>query len=48
MIKKFERMVCEAAVKGDKDLSIAALTLNFLVGSDIMANQIFEEMYEAY
>lgn len=47
-IKTFERMVCEAAIKGDKDLAIAALTLNPLVGSDRMANQIFEEMYEAH
>ncbi|WP_130805917.1 6-phospho-beta-glucosidase [Senegalia massiliensis] len=47
-IKTFERMVCEAAVKGDKDLAVAALTLNPLVDSDSVANEVFEEMYKAH
>jgi len=47
-IKTFERMVCEAAVKGDKDLAVAALTLNPLVDSDSVANEVFREMYKAH
>ena len=47
-IKTFERMVCEAAVNGDKNLAIAALTLNPLVDSDTVANDVFEEMYQAH
>lgn len=47
-IKTFERMVCEAAVKGDQDLAVAALTLNPLVDSDSVANEVFEEMYKAH
>ncbi|SEI56215.1 6-phospho-beta-glucosidase [Alkalibacterium gilvum] len=47
-IKTFERMVCEAAVKGDRDIAIAALTLNPLVDSDTVANDVFEELYQAH
>lgn len=47
-LKTFERMVCEAAVTGDKELAIAALTLNPLVDSDTVAAKVFEEMYEAH
>lgn len=47
-LKTFERMVCEAAVTGDKDLAIAALTLNPLVDSDTVAIKVFEELYEAH
>lgn len=47
-IKTFERMVCEAAVTGNKDLAIAALTLNPLVPSDEIANIVFNELYEAH
>ncbi len=47
-IKTFERMVCEAAVNGDRDLAIAALTLNRLVDSDSTANVVFEELLKAH
>lgn len=48
MIKSFERMVCEAAVKGDRDLAVAALNLNPLVTSDPLANVIVDELLEAH
>lgn len=47
-IKTFERMVCEAAVTGNKDLAIAALTLNPLVPSDKIAVEVFKELLEAH
>lgn len=47
-IKTFERMVCEAAVTGDRDLAIAALTLNPLVPSDELANKVFHDLLEAH
>lgn len=48
MIKSFERMVCEAAVKGDRNLAVAALNLNPLVTSDAEANVIVNELLEAH
>ena len=48
MIKSFERMVCEAAVKGDRNLAVAALNLNPLVTSDAEANVIVDELLEAH
>jgi len=47
-IKTFERMVCEAAVTGNKDLAIAALTLNPLVPSDKIAVEVFRDLLEAH
>ena len=47
-LKTFERMVCEAAITGDKDLAITALALNPLVDSDSVANDVFEELLNAH
>lgn len=47
-IKTFERMAVEAAVHGDRDIAIAALTLNPLVTSDKLAKIVFEELLEAH
>lgn len=47
-IKSFERVACEAAVKGDYDLAVLALTINPLVASDKIAKQIVDEMLEAH
>lgn len=47
-IKSFERLVCEAAITGNKDVAIAALTLNPLITSDALANVVFDELLEAH
>lgn len=47
-IKTFERMVCEAAVTGNKDLAIAALTVNPLVSSDKIAVEVFNALLKAH
>ena len=47
-IKSFERIAIEAAVKGDRNLAILALTINPLVQSDTLAKQIVDEMLEAH
>ena len=47
-IKTFERMVAQAAVTGDRDLAVAALTLNPLCDSDAVANAVFDEMLAAH
>ncbi|MGG2024689.1 6-phospho-beta-glucosidase [Gottfriedia sp. S16(2024)] len=47
-IKSFERVACEAAVTGDYELAILALTINPLVASDQVAKQIVDEMLEAH
>lgn len=47
-IKTFERMVCEAAVTGNRDLAVAALTINPLVPSDKIAVKVFDELYESH
>lgn len=47
-IKTFERLVCEAAVTGNKDLAVTALTLHPLVNSDSFANIVFDELLEAH
>lgn len=47
-IKTFERMVAEAAVTGNRDVAVAALTLNPLCDSDAVANAVFDEMLEAH
>lgn len=47
-IKSFERISAEAAVTGDRNLAILALTINPLVASDTLAKQIVDEMLEAH
>lgn len=47
-IKSFERVACEAAVEGDYNKAILALTINPLVASDKVAKQIVDEMLEAH
>lgn len=47
-IKTFERIVCEAAVTGNKDLAIAALTVNPLVPSDKIAVEVFHDLLKAH
>lgn len=47
-IKTFERMVCEAAITGNKDLAIAALTVNPLVPSDKIAVEVFHDLLKAH
>ncbi|WP_026685012.1 6-phospho-beta-glucosidase [Heyndrickxia coagulans] len=47
-IKSFERVASEAAVTGDRNLAILALTINPLVASDKTAKEIVDEMLEAH
>lgn len=47
-IKSFERVAAEAAVTGDHDLAVLALTINPLVASDKLAKEIVDEMMEAH
>ena len=48
MMKTFERMVCEAAVTGNRDLAVTALNINPLCPSDTLANQVIDELIEAH
>ncbi|MDQ0154436.1 6-phospho-beta-glucosidase [Robertmurraya andreesenii] len=47
-IKSFERIAAEAAVTGDRNLAILALTIHPLVASDSLAKQMVDEMLEAH
>lgn len=47
-IKSFERMTIEAAVDGDYDKAVLALTINPLVQSDTKSKKIVDEMLEAH
>jgi 6-phospho-beta-glucosidase len=47
-IKSFERVACEAAVTGNVQLAVLALTINPLVASDTIAKKIVDEMMEAH
>lgn len=47
-IKSFERLTAEAAVKGNRDLALYAMTINPLVQDNDKAKVIFEEMMEAH
>ncbi|WP_233879502.1 6-phospho-beta-glucosidase [Virgibacillus halodenitrificans] len=47
-IKSFERISAEAAVTGDYNKAILALTINPLTPSDSIAKQIVDEMMEAH
>src|SRR5690625_3141450 len=47
-IKSFERVSAEAAVTGDYQTALLAMTINPLVPSDTIAKQILDEMLEAH
>lgn len=47
-IKAFEKMVVEAAVTGNRDLAIAALTLNPLIPSEKLAIEVFDKLLESH
>ncbi|PCK18870.1 6-phospho-beta-glucosidase [Bacillus pumilus] len=47
-IKSFERVAAEAAVTGDYETALVAMTINPLVPSDEMAKQMLDEMLEAH
>ena len=48
MMKSFERLVCETAVTGDRDLAVTALNINPLCPSDALANIVVDELIEAH
>lgn len=48
MMKAFEQLTIEAAVKGDRDLSVTALNMNPLCPSDELANVVIDELLEAH
>lgn len=47
-IKSFEQMVVEAAVTGDYNTALVAMTINPLIASDTMAKILLDEMLEAH
>ncbi|MEH7107815.1 6-phospho-beta-glucosidase [Bacillus sp. JJ1764] len=47
-IKSFERVAAEAAVTGDYNTALLAMTINPLVPSDKIGKQILDEMLEAH
>lgn len=47
-IKSFERLSAEAAVTGNVDLAVLALSINPLTPSDTVAREIVDEMMEAH
>jgi 6-phospho-beta-glucosidase len=47
-IKSFEKMVIEAAVTGDYNTALVAMTINPLIASDKMAKVLLDEMLEAH
>lgn len=47
-IKSFERIAAEAAVTGDYNKAVLALTINPLTPSDTIAKEIIDEMMEAH
>ncbi|MCM3708025.1 MULTISPECIES: 6-phospho-beta-glucosidase [Cytobacillus] len=47
-IKSFERVTIKAALTGDYDTALLALTINPLMGSDVIAKKILDEMLEAH
>ena len=47
-IKTFERLVCEAAVTGNRDLAVTALNMNPLCASDHDANAVIDELLETH
>lgn len=47
-IKSFERMVVEAAVTGDYNTALVAMTINPLIASERMAKVLLDELLEAH
>lgn len=47
-IKSFERVACKAAVTGDYNTALVAMTINPLVSGDETAKMILDEMLEAH
>jgi len=47
-IKSFERMVVEAAITGDYNTAMVAMTINPLISSDKMAKVLLDELLEAH
>lgn len=47
-IKSFERTAVDAAVTGDYNKAILALTINPLIPSDVIAKKIADKMFEAH
>ncbi|MGX7150020.1 6-phospho-beta-glucosidase [Enterococcus ureasiticus] len=47
-IKSFERVAAEAAVTGDYDTALLAMTINPLVSTDIDAKKMLDELLEAH
>ncbi|MBC1457354.1 6-phospho-beta-glucosidase [Listeria newyorkensis] len=47
-IKSFERLAAEAAVTGDYNTALLAMTINPLVPSDEVAHQLLDELLEAH
>jgi len=47
-IKSFEQIVIEAAITGDYNTALVAMTINPLVASDTMAKVLLDEMLEAH
>jgi len=47
-IKSFERVTIDAAISGDYNQALLALTINPLIGSDRLAKQILDEMLEVH
>ncbi|WP_404448443.1 6-phospho-beta-glucosidase [Sutcliffiella horikoshii] len=47
-IKSFERVTIDAAISGDYNKALLALTINPLIGSDRLAKQILDEMLEVH
>ena len=47
-IKTFERLAVKAAVEGKRSDAITALNMNPLVGSDKLANRVFDALVEAH
>lgn len=47
-IKSFERLTIEAAVEGDRDKALLALTVNPLTTSDKIAKLVIDDLFEAH
>lgn len=47
-IKTFEQLTIEAAVTGDRDTALLAMTVNPLVSDDYTAKEILDELFEAH
>jgi 6-phospho-beta-glucosidase len=47
-IKAYEKLTVDAGLKGDRDVALAALLTNPLVGDYSRAKGVFEEMLEAH